>query len=118
MGRSALGGRNWEAFSADPYLSGVAMEETILGIQANGVQSCAKHWVGNEQETQRFSSRFPVPFPAISSNIDDRTMHEIYMWPFANAVKAGVSYVMCRYVERATCVLLIADGFQLLVTIA
>lgn len=34
---------------------------------------------------------------AVSSNIDDRTMHELYMWPFANAIKAGVASVMCSY---------------------
>lgn len=100
MGRSALGGRNWEAFSVDPYLSGAAMEETILGMQANGVQSCAKHFVGNEQETMRFpSTQNGTTIQALSSNIDDRTMHELYLWPFANAVKAGVSYVMCRYMQ-------------------
>ena len=49
LGRGAYAGRNWEGFSPDPYLTGVAMEETILGIQSNGVQACAKHWVANEQ---------------------------------------------------------------------
>ena len=34
---------------------------------------------------------------AVSSNIDDRTMHEVYLWPFQNAVKSGVSAVMCSY---------------------
>jgi beta-glucosidase len=45
LGRSAYAGRNWEGFSSDPYLSGVAMEETITGFQDAGVQACAKHWV-------------------------------------------------------------------------
>ena len=44
LGRSAFSGRNWEGFSPDPYLSGVAMEETIMGIQSVGVQACAKHY--------------------------------------------------------------------------
>lgn len=35
------------------YLSGIAMEKTIQGHQDAGVQACAKHWVGNEQEIQR-----------------------------------------------------------------
>ncbi|RSL42122.1 hypothetical protein CEP54_015593 [Fusarium duplospermum] len=52
LGRHALGGCNWEGFSVDPYLSGVAIEATIRGIQANGVQACAKHIVANKQETQ------------------------------------------------------------------
>ncbi|KAH7166445.1 beta2 tomatinase [Dactylonectria macrodidyma] len=99
LGRHPLGGRNWESFSPDPYLTGVAMEHTIAGIQKMGVQACAKHFIGNEQETQR-SNTFTedgLEVQAISSNIDDRTMHELYLWPFANAVKSGVASVMCSY---------------------
>lgn len=75
------------------------MEETITGLQSNGLQACAKHWIGNEQETQRnpnYSDGFTgdIVQESISANIDDRTMHELYMWPFANAVKAGVASVM------------------------
>ncbi|KAL5115173.1 hypothetical protein ACEQ8H_006927 [Pleosporales sp. CAS-2024a] len=102
LGRSAYAGRNWEGFAADPYLTGVAMEETITGIQDAGVQACAKHWIGNEQETQRnpvFSTTDPSieASAALSSNLDDRTMHELYMWPFANAVKAKAASFMCSY---------------------
>ena len=43
------GGRNWEGFSPDPYLTGVAMAETIKGIQDSGVIACAKHYIANEQ---------------------------------------------------------------------
>ena len=42
LGRSAYAGRNWEGFSSDPYLSGVAMIETITGMQSSGTQACAK----------------------------------------------------------------------------
>ncbi|KAG9238928.1 glycosyl hydrolase family 3 N terminal domain-containing protein [Amylocarpus encephaloides] len=101
LGRSAYAGRNWEGFSPDPYLTGVAMEESIMGIQSNGVQATAKHWVGNEQETQRNptynSTTDQIIQESLSANIDDRTMHELYMWPFANAVKAGVASFMCSY---------------------
>jgi beta-glucosidase len=102
LGRSAYAGRNWEGFSPDPYLTGVAMEETILGLQSNGLQSCAKHWVAYEQETQRNPTYTSFPSgdiiqESVSSNLDDRTMHELYMWPFANAVRAGVSSIMCSY---------------------
>jgi beta-glucosidase len=78
------------------------MEKTINGHQDAGVQACAKHWIGNEQEIQRN----PIYSPnntnvktegALSSNIDDRTMHELYMWPFANAVKAKAASFMCSY---------------------
>ncbi|KAG0156023.1 hypothetical protein PDIDSM_3199 [Penicillium digitatum] len=90
LGRSAYAGRNWEGFAADPYLTGVAMERTIRGHQDAGVQATAKHFIGNEQETQRNPTYNPngtvtdVIQEAVSSNIDDRTMHELYLWPFAN----------------------------------
>jgi len=77
------------------------MEETIIGLQKNGIQATAKHWIGNEQETQRNPSYemggVEKIQEAISANIDDRTMHELYMWPFANAVRAGVASMMCSY---------------------
>ncbi|KAH8675245.1 beta2 tomatinase [Xylariales sp. PMI_506] len=99
LGRHPLGGRNWEGFSPDPYLTGAAMNATIIGIQSNGVQACAKHYIGNEQETQRSNSISAdgTNIEAISSNIGDRTLHELYLWPFADAVKAGTASVMCSY---------------------
>ncbi|KAJ2982781.1 hypothetical protein NUW58_g6370 [Xylaria curta] len=98
LGRHPLGGRNWEGFAADPYLSGVANELSIQGIQDAGVQACVKHFVGNEQETHRSNEVINgVDVAALSSNIDDRTLHEVYVWPFANAVRAGAASVMCSY---------------------
>ncbi|CAG8979856.1 hypothetical protein HYALB_00002629 [Hymenoscyphus albidus] len=99
LGRHPLGGRNWEGFSPDPYLSGVAMRETILGTQDAGTQTTSRHIIGNEQETQRTNSFLEdgIEVHALSSNIDDRTMHELYMWPFADAVKAGTTSVMCAF---------------------
>ncbi|AEO68026.1 glycoside hydrolase family 3 protein [Thermothielavioides terrestris NRRL 8126] len=88
LGRAPEGGRNWEAFGPDPYLAGVAMAETIQGIQSRGVVACAKHFILNEQEHYRGS---------VDVRIDDRTMHELYLWPFADAVRAGVGSVMCSY---------------------
>ena len=75
------------------------MNFTIHGMQDAGVQSCSKHFIGNEQETQRSNTVSPdgTVIEAISSNIDDRTLHELYLWPFADAVKAGTSSVMCSY---------------------
>lgn len=99
LGRHPLGGRNWEGFSPDPYLTGVAMDATIRGQQKAGVQTCSKHYIGNEQETQRSNTTMVdgSPVEAISSNIDDRTLHELYLWPFADAVRAGTTSVMCSY---------------------
>ncbi|KAI0476191.1 beta-glucosidase-related glycosidase [Xylariaceae sp. FL0804] len=104
LGRAAYGGRNWEGFAADPYLTGVAMENTIGGMQDAGVQACAKHFIGNEQETQRNPTYQDANVSltgwvqdSVSSNIDDRTLHELYMWPFANAARAKVASFMCSY---------------------
>ncbi|GAB7360059.1 hypothetical protein MBLNU230_g7581t1 [Neophaeotheca triangularis] len=96
IGRLPAGGRNWEAFGPDPVLQGIAAAQTIKGIQDAGVQATAKHYYGNEQEHFRQSWEWATP-NAISSNIDDRTEHEIYAWPFAEAIKAGVVSVMCSY---------------------
>ncbi|OAP62570.1 beta-glucosidase [Fonsecaea erecta] len=99
LGRSAYGGRGWEGFSPDPYLTGAAAEETIMSMQRSGVQACLKHYIGNEQETQRNPGLSPsgTTIEAVSSNIDDRTMHELYLWPFANGVRAGTASIMCSY---------------------
>lgn len=99
LGRSSYGGRGWEGFSPDPYLTGVAAEQTIWAMQQVGVQACLKHYIGNEQETHRMPgvSRNGTTIEAVSSNIDDRTMHELYLWPFANGVRAGTASIMCSY---------------------
>ncbi|KAJ0118582.1 glycosyl hydrolase family 3-4 [Diaporthe amygdali] len=88
LGKIAQGGRNWEGFGPDPYLTGIAMAETIQGMQGSGVQATAKHYILNEQEKNR---------ETMSSHVDDRSMHELYLWPFADSVKAGVASVMCSY---------------------
>lgn len=49
IGRSPEGGRNWEGFAPDPALAGIAVAETIRGIQNAGVIACTKHYIGNEQ---------------------------------------------------------------------
>ncbi|KAI1766711.1 glycoside hydrolase family 3 protein [Hypoxylon sp. FL1150] len=96
LGRMPAGGRNWEGFGADPYLQGIAAAESIKGIQDEGVMATIKHLVANEQEHFRQSWEWGLP-NALSANIDDRTMHELYLWPFGDAVKAGVASVMCSY---------------------
>ncbi|KAF2151018.1 glycoside hydrolase family 3 protein [Myriangium duriaei CBS 260.36] len=96
LGRSPEGGRNWEGFSPDPVLSGIAVYETVQGIQSSNVIACTKHYILNEQEHYR-STETTAPTEAISSNIDDTTMHELYLWPFADAVRAGTAAIMCSY---------------------
>lgn len=92
LGRMPAGGRNWEGFASDPYLQGIAAARTIMGIQGEGVVATIKHFIGNEQEHFRQSFEWGLP-NAMSSNMDDRTLHEVYLWPFADAVKAGVGSV-------------------------
>ena len=55
-----------------------------------------KHYILNEQEHFRQSFEWGLP-NAMSSNIDDRTLHELYLWPFADSVRVGVASVMCSY---------------------
>ena len=87
--RSPQGGRIWECYGDDPFLSGVAATQVIKGIQSNGVIACAKHFVGNDQETNRKNS---------SSNIKEQALWEIYMEPFYRSVKdAEVGAIMAAY---------------------
>jgi len=100
LGRIATGGRNWEGFSNDPYLAGALVGPTITAMQES-VIACVKHLIANEQE----SNRLPflggiIPLlgvQSMSSNLDDRTTHELYLWPFYDAMRAEPGSVMCSY---------------------
>ncbi|KAJ6529799.1 glycosyl hydrolase family 3 N terminal domain-containing protein [Mycena capillaripes] len=105
LGRTPYGGRNWEG--AFPYLNDVASYLSVKYAQEQGVLACVKHYIGYEQETFRnvynLTEEYSV-FPAlqqlpISSNIDDKTVHEVYLWPFAEAVRAGAGAAICSYNE-------------------
>ncbi|KAJ5219064.1 uncharacterized protein N7498_001163 [Penicillium cinerascens] len=101
LGKNPDGGRVWEGFSPDPVLTGMMMAETIKGMQDAGVIACAKHYVGYEQEHFRQASEaqgygYNIT-QSLSSNIDDKTMHELYLWPFVDSVRAGVGSIMCSY---------------------
>ncbi|KAB8068393.1 putative beta-glucosidase E [Aspergillus leporis] len=96
LGMMPAGGRNWEAFGSDPVLQGVAAAETIKGIQKNGVMATAKHFVMNEQEHFRQPFEWGIP-TALSSNVGDRVLHEVFAWPFAESIRADVASVMCAY---------------------
>ncbi|KAJ2914198.1 hypothetical protein MD484_g6200, partial [Candolleomyces efflorescens] len=81
-------GRGWEGFGPDPYLNGEGAYETIMGVQSVGVQACAKHLIANNQEHWKYG---------LSANVDDRTMHEMYFYPFLRSIEADVASVMCAY---------------------
>ncbi|ODV93516.1 hypothetical protein PACTADRAFT_5293 [Pachysolen tannophilus NRRL Y-2460] len=98
IGLKAAGGRNWESFGNDPYLEGIAGRVTVEGIQEEGVIACVRHLIGNEQETFRQVGEWDNNLQAsISSNIGDRAMHEVYLFPFADAINAGAGSVMCSF---------------------
>jgi beta-glucosidase-like glycosyl hydrolase len=74
-------------------LTGQLIAPTVQGIQDAGVIACTKHYILNEQEHFRqVDESVPRGYnitEAISSNLDDKTMHELYLWPFADAIRAG-----------------------------
>jgi beta-glucosidase len=89
MKRSPLCGRNFEYFSEDPFLAGELAVGLINGIQSKGVGTALKHFAVNNQEFERF---------AISVEIDERTLREIYLPAFETAVtKAQPWTIMCAY---------------------
>jgi len=61
--------------------------------------SCIKHFLGNEQETNRIPPALirGALNQSLSSNIDPKTEHELYVWPFQDAIRAGAASVMCAY---------------------
>jgi beta-glucosidase len=89
LARSPRGGRNFEYFGEDPFLTGTMAVAEIRAIQSHGVIAMAKHIVANEQETDRTT---------VNEEVADRTLHELYLLPFEMAVKDGdVAAVMCSY---------------------
>jgi len=87
--RVAVNGRNFEYYGEDPYLAGQTAVGFIRGVQSEGVIATVKHFAANNQEYQRRS---------ISAEIDERTLHEIYLPAFKAAVQQGhVWAVMAAY---------------------
>ena len=87
--RSPLCGRNFEYYSEDPCLAGEMGAAFVKALQSRGVAACAKHFACNNQETRRMSG---------SSEVDERTLHEIYLPAFETVVKKGrVRSLMCAY---------------------
>jgi beta-glucosidase len=86
VARVPLNGRNFEYLSGeDPFLGSFMVPKVVEGIQGQGVVANAKHFVQNNQETNRGS---------YVAQVDERAQFELYMPPFEAAVKAGVGSFM------------------------
>jgi beta-glucosidase len=89
MHRSPLGGRHFEGYSEDPLLAARIAAAFVRGVQSRGVAACVKHFVANDSEFERMS---------ISSELDARTLRELYLPPFEAALReAGAWCVMSAY---------------------
>jgi beta-glucosidase len=87
--RDPRGGRNFEAYSEDPYLAGKTAVAFINGVQSRNVGTSLKHYAVNNYEIERGRA---------SSNVDERTLREIYLAQFEMAVKEAQPWtVMCSY---------------------
>ena len=89
VARVPVNGRNFEYMSGgDPYLGYKMVQDVVSGVQDQGIVANAKHWVNNNQETNRMTE---------DSMVDERSRHEIYYTPFEGAIEANVGSFMCSY---------------------
>jgi len=86
--RVPYAGRNFETMGEDPFLAGEMMHQEVSGIQSEGLIATIKHYVANNQENNR---------GGVSANVDEQTLHEMYLPGFEAAIDAGSGAVMCAY---------------------
>ncbi|MEU8322929.1 glycoside hydrolase family 3 C-terminal domain-containing protein [Nonomuraea sp. NPDC048881] len=86
--RSPLGGRHFECFSEDPYLTGEIGAAYVEGVQEGGVATTPKHFVANDFETDRFT---------VDVRVNEKTLREVYLRPFERVVRAGAWGLMTAY---------------------
>ncbi|MBW8091476.1 glycoside hydrolase family 3 C-terminal domain-containing protein [Streptomyces hygroscopicus subsp. hygroscopicus] len=87
--RSPLGGRHFEAYSEDPYLTGAIGTGYVTGVQEGGVGTTVKHFVANDAETERFT---------VDNEVGARALRELYLAPFETIVKNARPWgVMAAY---------------------
>ena len=83
--RHPLGGRHFECYSEDPILTSAIACGYVNGVQSKKVAACLKHFAGNDTEFERH---------LVSSNIDDKTLRELYLYPFEMGVKKSKAMVV------------------------
>ena len=87
--RTPLGGRNYETYSEDPLLNGKIAAKYINTLQESGIGACIKHFVANDQETDRF---------VVDEIISERALREIHLKPFEIAIRESNPWtVMTAY---------------------
>lgn len=87
--RTPVGGRHFEYYSEDPFLTGTIAGWYVQAVQALGVGTCVKHFLGNESETERTT---------YTAHIDERTLREVYLAPFEHVVRRARAWtVMAAY---------------------
>jgi beta-glucosidase len=86
--RSPLGGRSFEYFSEDPFVSGEIAASYVRGLQENGVGACLKHYTCNNSETLRTKT---------DSIVEERALREIYLAGFERAIKEKPASIMSSY---------------------
>ena len=89
--RSVTNGRNFECFAEDPALTASLTVPYIAGLQDNGIGATPKHFAGNESEIQRTT---------MNSEVDERTLREVYLRPFEAAVKDGGAWALMSSYNR------------------
>lgn len=89
--RSPLCGRNFEYYSEDPYAASEMSAAFIQGVQSKNVGTSLKHFLANNQEKRRMTN---------SSDVDERTLREIYMAAFEGAVKNGKPWTVMNSYNR------------------
>jgi beta-glucosidase len=89
LARAPQGGRHFEYFGEDPFLTGTMAVAEIRAMQKHGIIAMAKHFIANDHETNRTTE---------NAIVADRVLHELYLLPFEMAVRSGdVASVMCSY---------------------
>ncbi|RYG36915.1 beta-glucosidase [bacterium] len=85
LARIPMNGRNFEYVGEDPWLAARMSVEIVRGVQSQGVVATIKHYVANDHESDRMND---------SSEVDERTLRELYLRPFEASVKEGGAWAL------------------------